>query len=164
MASRGTPKEFIVDVERWCAKAKLAPAIVIVDTIQTMNEEIVTRWPVLTGFSRGSWFAQIGERPGGQGGVGQDSLARCNFVAATMQMGQVYYMGNTAEYALRLELGFVGQDSLGREYNQRGRYIVTTVVGQASAYTKAAIARLKAGNARGPNPGGGGAVPGRGIV
>lgn len=36
------------------------------------------------------------------------------------EIGDTIYLGFQAAYALRMEYGFVGQDSLGRNYNQRG--------------------------------------------
>ena len=41
-----------------------------------------------------------------------------------MKAGLVFWMTNNAAYARRIEYGFVGEDSLGREYNQKGRFFV----------------------------------------
>lgn len=44
----------------------------------------------------------------------------------SLQFGDVVEYRWTAAYAARIEFGFVGADSLGRVYNQAGRYYVTT--------------------------------------
>jgi hypothetical protein len=47
---------------------------------------------------------------------------------ADMKAGDVFHMRNNAAYARRLEYGFVGPDSLGRVYNQAGRYYVSDTI------------------------------------
>ena len=46
-------------------------------------------------------------------------------VVSGLKLGEVFMMRNNAVYAMRIEYGFVGTDSLGRHYNQQGRYFVT---------------------------------------
>lgn len=43
---------------------------------------------------------------------------------AGMQMGELKRFGWTAPHARRIEAGFTGQDSLGRQYNVPGRHFV----------------------------------------
>jgi hypothetical protein len=40
------------------------------------------------------------------------------------ELGQAIYLGYTAAYAARINYGFTGQDSLGRNYSQRGAMFV----------------------------------------
>lgn len=150
--AKDNPAEFRADVSKWVEKAKGNTRGVITETIQDINFEIIVNWPVLTGLSRGSWFAQIGSMPSGRGAAGADPYARCNLVAAELELGQTYYMGNTADYSRRLELGFVGVDSLGRHYNQAGRYIVTTALAKAPRLAEAAAERIANGQLSGPRP------------
>lgn len=49
-------------------------------------------------------------------------------VIAGLQIGETVYGSYTAAYARRLNYGFVGEDSLGRTYNQRGYYFVDLAV------------------------------------
>lgn len=49
-------------------------------------------------------------------------------VIATLSPSQTIWFGYTAEYARRMELGFVGADSLGRVYNQQGNYFVQRAI------------------------------------
>lgn len=122
-----------LQVEKWAAKAKEAPMVVVKETIQEMNNWIIPTSPFKTGYLRGSYFAALNQIPAGKGAIGREASAAVNAVLVGMKAGDKYYMGNTAAYARRLELGFVGTDSLGRTYNQRGRFWVLNVVSQAPA-------------------------------
>lgn len=135
--------QFVLSVDKWVEKAKAAPMLVIKETIQDINNEIVVNTPVLTGYLRGSYFAAVGQMPAGQGSPGR-GVAAANAVAATLKAGDVYYFGNTAKYARRLELGFVGVDSLGRSYNQMGRFYMRDVLARASDIAMAAANRVAA--------------------
>ena len=64
------------------------------------------------------------------------------------EIGDTIYLGFQAAYALRMEYGFVGQDSLGRNYNQRGFGFVEKtgerwpqIVKQAEALVRGATSR-----------------------
>lgn len=47
--------------------------------------------------------------------------------------------GTNVEYARRVEFGFVGRDSLGREYNQKGQFFFTRGLKEAENDIKKAI-------------------------
>lgn len=164
MATIGTPEQFQREVLAWCEAARVSTRQVVVETIQDINEEIVVRSPLKTGFLRGSWFAALNTAPIGRGQIGGASIARLNAAAAALELGDTYFAANTAAYARRLEFGFVGEDSLGRHYNQAGRFWVRGVMNQASRIAMEAVARVAAGQTGGARPGGGGALPDVGIV
>ena len=44
---------------------------------------------------------------------------------ANMEIGEVEAFAWTADHAMRMELGFTGEDSLGRTFNQAGRHFVS---------------------------------------
>ena len=44
---------------------------------------------------------------------------------AGMEIGETKSFAWTAPYAMRMEAGFTGTDSLGRSYNQAGRYFIS---------------------------------------
>lgn len=71
------------------------------------------RMPVDTGFLRNSARASLE-------GVPTSASGDPPLVFATMKLGQTVTVGWTAAYALRMEHGFVGEDSLGRKYAQAG--------------------------------------------
>lgn len=102
-------------------------------SIQELNEKVVATTPVDTGFLRGSWQPSIGQ-PGGGYGNGQKrsqiSVTVNEAIALTnsLKLGDYFFMTNNAVYARRIEYGFVGKDSLGRNYNQAGRYWINDAV------------------------------------
>jgi len=58
------------------------------------------------------------------GSVGQPSANSYVATIAGLEAGHVAHFEWAAEYALRVELGFVGTDALGRTYNQPGAHFV----------------------------------------
>ena len=95
------------------------------------------RLPVDTGYLRNSLVSELN---GSQVGTGAGSYT---LAAAAMEPGDVARFGWTAAYALRMENGFVGQDSLGRTYNQSGRHFVEAAALQWERIVQENVARLK---------------------
>lgn len=88
-----------------------------------------------TGFLRGSWYVSIGDNPGGEkkgrpDPSGGATIASINAGLTKAKAGDTIYFLNAAKYALRLEFGFVGTDSLGRYYNQAPRAFVRGAAAQ----------------------------------
>jgi hypothetical protein len=156
-------QSFTLQVAGWAARAKRNVAAVTVITFQDMATEIIAAWPVKTGFSRASWYTSINAPPAGAAGRAQTGY-QVAVAAARYKLGDVLYLGNTSAYARRLEYGFVGPDSLGRVYNQQGRFIVRGVMNRAQSIADRAAARVARGDAGGARPGGGGALPDVGFV
>lgn len=97
-------------------------------SIQELCEVTVLATPVDTGFLRGSWQPSIGEPKEADGKLdtsGASALADAAVEITDLKIGQKFYLMNNAAYARRLEYGFVGEDSLGRHYDQKGRFYVT---------------------------------------
>lgn len=72
------------------------------------------RMPVVTRFLANSVLASTNGMPGSAG-------QPVPLVLLQVQLGATVYVGWTAAYAMRMEYGFMGQDSLGREYSQAGK-------------------------------------------
>ncbi len=92
-----------------------------------MSRNVIQATPVDTGFLRGSWQPSIGAPATGAASPDKSGSARMAQVALTvagLKRGERFYLINNARYAMRLEYGFVGEDSLGRSYNQQGRFYV----------------------------------------
>lgn len=119
-------KQFKAALAGWAEKVGQQVDALARQTCQETSERVVKNTPVDTGFLRGSWQPSIGSystdapKVGGQA----DVTLVCSGIAA----GDVYYMVNNTAYAQRIEYGFVGEDSLGRTYDQAGRYFVRDVV------------------------------------
>lgn len=147
--------QFTANIEQFIAKAKGKLREAAVETIQDINEEIVLSTPgpgntvqvdpppgQPTGFLRASWYAALNAPATGPGG--SNDVAQLNLTASSIQLGDVYYMNNGAAYAMRVEFGFIGTDSLGRKYNQQPRAFVRSVLDRASTIAEAAAARVAA--------------------
>ncbi|WP_165402885.1 hypothetical protein [Pseudoxanthomonas winnipegensis] len=78
------------------------------------------RLPVKTGFLRGSVAAS---KEGMPAGANDPAL-----VFSTLKIGEQVYAGWTAVYAMRMECGFQGTDSLGRTYDQAGKGFLRAAV------------------------------------
>lgn len=95
---------------------------------QETGFRVVKNTPIDTGYLRGSWQPSIGAiQTSAKAQVG-DSMADVALICTGIKAGDVFYMTNNAAYARRIEYGFVGQDSLGRYYNQPPRYFVRDTV------------------------------------
>jgi len=103
-----------------------------------------------TGFLRGSWYASIGDgggsssagKPDVSGGI---AIATVNAALQRAKAGDTIYLLNGAKYAMRLEFGFVGTDSLGRKYNQAPRAFVRSSVSEFPRIVAQAAQRLQTG-------------------
>ena len=83
------------------------------------------RMPVDTGNLRASLAMYLNGTPSAKGESGY------SITVASAKFGdriQGVYEG--VDYALRMEYGFVGEDKLGREYNQKGNFFVGNAVAQ----------------------------------
>lgn len=78
------------------------------------------RVPYDTGNLARSLLAQIGSMPSTGGPDAQYAGADVGSVVAGAVLGDSISLGYQANYARRMNYGFVGADSLGRLYNQTG--------------------------------------------
>lgn len=138
--------EFSLDIEKFVERTKGRLEEFTVEFIQDLNEAIIRGTPVDTGNLRASWWAALNGRPpalgGGSDKSGATTIARLNLTAATIRLGDVYYMTNGAAYAMRVEFGFTGKDSLGRYYDQKPRAFVRGVMGRAQSIAARAADRV----------------------
>lgn len=74
--------------------------------------------PVVTGFLLGSLVSFLNDDESSKKEGAESYL----LALADFKLGDKMFGGWTAEYALRIEHGFVGADKLGRVYNQSGRH------------------------------------------
>ena len=63
------------------AAAKGKTRLAAIEAIQDINEAMVANTPVITGFLRGSWFAQIGSMPTGIAGSGSWTMGAWGWYA-----------------------------------------------------------------------------------
>lgn len=77
----------------------------------------------------------------GSGGGAKGSTSYVAVIAG-MEIGDRLTFAWTMPYALRIEQGFTGTDSLGRTYNQAGRHFVGKNAARFQEFVKARVAEV----------------------
>lgn len=127
---------FSATVKNWTERTKKAQEHIFKSAVQDLADEILLpkerggRMPVDTGNLRRSLLASTSAIPPVRTGQvtfneGEQQVA---LTIAGMNIKETLFLGFQAEYAMRMEYGFVGQDSLGRNYNQAGNSFVGSAV------------------------------------
>jgi hypothetical protein len=123
-------KSFSASVNAFAGKTKRQMREVFVESVQDVVEIAQTpkgkggRMPVVTGNLRNSLASGLN---GSFGNVGADSYS---VTLTGLELGDVARFAWTAPYARRMELGFSGTDSLGRNYEQSGNFFVGSAAAQ----------------------------------
>lgn len=117
---------FAAQVSDW-AKAEMDRQEAIFQTAAQMVADEVRltvhqggRMPIDTGNLRRSLMASTTAMPSVKQDQSEFTDQGVEMVIAGAELGGTVYLGFQANYALRMEYGFVGADSLGRMYNQAG--------------------------------------------
>jgi hypothetical protein len=130
--------DFSFDVSRWCDamrdRANQTFRVIATDAVNRVKELT----PVDTGFLRSNWTAvRNGDQQPVAGRVPPPEQA-----IQDLRVGDVLIILNPTVYARRIEYGFVGEDSLGRHYNQSGHHMVAQTMAELPAIADATIRRL----------------------
>ena len=128
------PKTFAASLDQFAIKTAAKMKWVAEQAIQDVVEAAQTPQ---VGITMGATSFEEGKVPIGKTGDLQNSLVsgrngsvvgtgEASYEAAISgyELGDTLQFAWTMEYAYRIELGFVGTDSLGRTYNQAGRHFV----------------------------------------
>lgn len=141
--SKATPygqKSFSASIEKWAKATMEDVENVFKEAAQRVIEKMQTvgpskarpgggaggHMPVDTGFLRASLVASLNSPTTGitvapkDVGAHQYNEGQVSLVILSARLGDSIYAVYTAAYARRLEYGFFGVDSLGRQYNQGG--------------------------------------------
>jgi len=117
----------------WTEKQKQNVSAIVKQSIQDVSREAQRtkakggRMPVNTSTLRNRYSAGL------DGATTVIGPAAYEAVIAQMDMGQTFKAEWTVSYAMRMEYGFVGQDILGRTYNQPGNFFMGTALAQWQA-------------------------------
>jgi hypothetical protein len=118
---------FAAQVSRWCEEEEARKTAVLRTAAQMVanNVRLTTaaggRMPFDTGNLKNSLMASTSTMPEikPEAASYADS-GQIELVIQGLEVGETLYLGFQAAYAARMNYGFVGQDSLGRVYNQSG--------------------------------------------
>ena|SRR5690606_56053 len=130
-------KTFSAQVDRWVSSSRARTEAVVKTAIQSLAEEANRptgqggRLPLDTGFLRNSFTGQVGSMPSGPSHRGE-AMGRAEdvyLVIANMRIGQVLYLGWTANYAKYMEARYAFRDAA----SQRWPRFVAAAVQEAKA-------------------------------
>jgi hypothetical protein len=131
--------QFDVAVDRWVAKAKEAADLAFQTTVQDALARVKELTPVDTGYLRANWTVAL---PGDVMPVAAWSQ-HPEEVIAKLAAGDQVYIVNPVPYAMRIEFGYVGMDSKGRFYDQKGRGMMQQTIAEMPRIAEAATQRVR---------------------
>jgi hypothetical protein len=140
---------FAAAVSDWARETDGALETVFHEAAQTVANEVRTavaeggRMPVRTGNLRRSLMASTSSMPTVKPEKTEFSDSGLEMVIAGAELGSTVYLGFQAAYAARMNYGFVGEDSLGRVYNQAGLGFVDAVAQRWPQIVTAAEAKVR---------------------
>lgn len=151
MAKYGTSRGFIQAVDKWTKKTEERSEAAFRNGLLDFYDELSNATPVLTGNLRNSLVATVngatstvtgpGTNPGDTTYRSGAETSIANIMRAKIG-DRVQFLYN-APYYRRLNYGFHGFDSLGRFYNQVGRFWVQRVGARYRSIMRAAARRLR---------------------
>lgn len=116
-------------IAAWAKKVGVQMDQLASQTSQEMAQMVHAATPVDTGNLRGNWQPSVGpQMPAASNAAAKYGVSEIGAVAADMKAGTKFFFLNGTVYARRVEYGFVGTDSLGRTYNQKGRFYIRNTV------------------------------------
>lgn len=147
MARVGTTRGFLRSVDKWTKETKQRSDDVLREASKDLYDALVAATPVDTGNLKNSLRAskqgaQPASFPSGPGYY-NSSIAQSYGVIDSLEAGEKIEMYYAATYAARVHYGFTGTDSLGRYYNQPGRFWVPPVASRWREFVRAAARRLR---------------------
>jgi hypothetical protein len=140
---------FAAQVSEWCQQVEGAAEAVFQTAAQAVANEVREplasggRMPIDTGNLRRSLMASTSAMPTIKPDQETFSDSGLELVIAGAELGSTVYLGFQAAYAARMNFGFVGEDSLGRVYNQTGFGFVDAVAQRWPQIVAAAEATVR---------------------
>lgn len=125
-------KSFAESVGAWASQSQARITAVRNTAIDLLAEEMSNtrpnggRVPFQTGNLARSILASTQGMP--KTAEGPFPGSNVGLVTATLEADQPVWIGYQAAYARRVEMGYVGADSLGRVYNQEGAHFVSGAI------------------------------------
>lgn len=147
-------RSFAASVEAFAEKSVAQMQAVVSESIQDVMDIAQTpvanggRMPVDDGHLINSVVtelngSQIGRASSAADQGGANSTANIALLVTQIQPGDIARIGWTAAHAMRQHEGFVGEDSLGRSFNQEGKHWVDGAAAQWQQIVAKNVGRLK---------------------
>lgn len=150
--SAGTTRSFSRSVNKWALEMEERSEQAFQNAALDFYDEMARQTPVDTGNLRNSLIASVNgpsaatvTGPGANSGDSTFRSGASTSIANIMsaKIGDKISFVYMATYARRLNYGFVGTDSLGRTFNQAGRFWIERVGSQWRSISRRAATRLK---------------------
>lgn len=143
----GTTRGFLNAVNKWTKETEQRSEDALREGVKDFYDALRQATPVDTGNLRNSLRAskqgvQAASFPSGPG-YANSSIAQSYGEIDSMKLGDRITLAYAATYARRLNYGFTGTDSLGRYYNQAGRFWIEAVGSRYRSIMRAAATRLR---------------------
>ena len=143
--SVGTNRSFLSSVNKWVKETEERSDDAFRDGSSDFYDALRNNTPVLTGNLRDSLVAHVNSRGDETTVTGPNfsgaAISKANL--ASLKIGDRVSYVYHATYARRQNLGFVGLDSLGRYYNQAGKFWIERVGASYRSIMRAAATRNK---------------------
>ena len=142
---------FSEKVDQWVKETEQRMTAVWRQSIDDLADHMNTtrdnggRLPKLTGNLMRSLLASTSAMPSTGEPDAKYSGQDVGLVTAGLRLDQTIWLGYQAIYARRLNYGFVGEDSLGRTYNQAGAHFVEAAIADWPNIVRMAVSKIKAG-------------------
>lgn len=127
-------EDFDVYIDKWVAKARRKSQKVLAAVALAAESRVKELTPVVTGNLRSRWAVEVRS--------GLDSTEAASKPVAEVELGDKIRIVNGAEYARRVEYGFVGKDSLGREFHTKGAGMVQQTVKELPQIIKSVLSDI----------------------
>jgi hypothetical protein len=143
--------DFASMVSAWCREAPERLDAAYARSVELLADEMTKttgnggRLPFRTGNLMRSMLASTAGPPMKGAENQKYSGSDVGLVTATLRLGVPIWLGFQANYAHRMNFGFVGPDSLGRVYNQAGYHFVENAVAQWPALVAKAAKEIESG-------------------
>ena len=140
---------FTESIDAWVAETKERLNAVHGRSVELLGEELAKtkpeggKVPFLTGNLARSLLASKSGMPNTTDGPYAGS--NIGLIAATLKADETVFIGYQAKYSFRQNYGYVGEDRLGRIYNQQGNYFVENAVAQWPIIVSKAVSDIKSG-------------------
>ena len=152
MAKRGTSRGFLKAENKWTKETEQRSEDAFQNGIMDFYDALRAATPVDTGNLRDAWVVskngqaiQTVTGPGDSPNVSgnRSGIEQSLGTITNLKVGDRVDIMNQATYYRRLEYGFSGFDSLGRYYNQPGRFFAAQVGAKYRSIMRAAATRLR---------------------
>lgn len=140
---------FADDVKRWARRTLERMLRVFQRAVVLLGEEMARpkpsgATPHLTGNLIRSLLAQVNGRVNVGAAAAEYAGTDVGLAVASAVLGDSVTLGFQASYARRMNFGFVGQDSLGRTYNQAGSHFVERAAAMWPQFVDQAVQEVSA--------------------